>query len=78
VLRLLVTANAVPSSPITVTLMMGAILSSETSALTRATRCHIHEDVILAVLRFDLRAYRPTIILDTRVHVGELCKKAVK
>jgi hypothetical protein len=37
VLRLLVTANVVPSSPILVTLMMEAIRSSETSAHTRAT-----------------------------------------
>jgi hypothetical protein len=36
VLRLLVTTK-VPSSPLLVTVMMGAILSSETSVLTRAT-----------------------------------------
>jgi hypothetical protein len=36
--RLLVTANVVPSSPILVTLMIEALLSSETSALTKATR----------------------------------------
>jgi hypothetical protein len=47
VLRLLVTANVVPSSPILVTLMMEAIRSSETSALTRATRRHIPKDGIL-------------------------------
>jgi hypothetical protein len=34
---LLVTANVVPSSPITVTLIMEALSSSETSVLTRAT-----------------------------------------
>jgi hypothetical protein len=39
VLRLLVTANVVPSSPILVTLMM-----EETSVLTGATRLHIPED----------------------------------
>jgi hypothetical protein len=44
-LRLLVTANVVPSSP-TVTLIMKAIRSSETSVLTRAKRRNIPEDGI--------------------------------
>jgi hypothetical protein len=38
VLRLLVTANVVPSSPILVTLMTEATLSSKTSVLKTATR----------------------------------------
>jgi hypothetical protein len=37
-------ANAVPSSPSLVTLMMEALRSSETSVLTRATWHNISED----------------------------------
>jgi hypothetical protein len=46
-LRLLVTANVVPSSPILLTLMMEAISSYETSAHTRATWRNNPEDGIL-------------------------------
>jgi hypothetical protein len=47
VARLLVTVNAVRSSPILVTLMIEATCFSETSVLTRATGRNIPEDGIL-------------------------------
>jgi hypothetical protein len=50
VFRLLLAANALPSSLIFVTLMMEAIRSSETSVLTRVKRRNIPEDSVLFVV----------------------------
>jgi hypothetical protein len=46
-IRLLVTANVVPSSPILVTLMMEGSYSFEISVLTGAIRFNIPEDDVL-------------------------------
>jgi hypothetical protein len=57
VLLLLVTANVVPSWLILVTLMMEAIYISETSVLTRATRCNIQDDILNSDRRENLKSY---------------------
>jgi hypothetical protein len=59
VLRLIVTANFVPSSPILVTLMVETIHSAETSVPTRATRRNVTEGgIILSHLCKNLKYYR--------------------
>jgi hypothetical protein len=62
VLRLLVTANDVPSSLILFSPKMEAISSSETSVVTRTTRRHISEDNIRCSHRRD---YLKSFILCT-------------
>jgi hypothetical protein len=65
VLRLLVTANLVPSSPILPNMMMDAICSSETSALITGTRRHIPEDGILHRSRVQRTSAWTEPLLDT-------------
>jgi hypothetical protein len=58
VLRLLVTANVFPSSPIFVTLMMEAMRSPDTSDLTITHRNIPEDDVLHISRRKNLKSYR--------------------
>jgi hypothetical protein len=68
-LRLLVTAKVVPSTPTPVTLMMEAISSSETSVPPRSTRRNIPEDGTL----HSHRREKPQILHSVR----QICMAAL-
>jgi hypothetical protein len=74
VLQLIVTANAVPSSPILVTLIIEAITSSETSVHTTVTRHHIPENGILhSHGRESLKSYTELSRIPTGLEKELLC-----
>jgi hypothetical protein len=70
---LLDTASVVPSSPILIILMKEALSSSETSVLTRATRCNNPEDTILHSHRCEnLKSYTAMSLLNERTNIWQI------
>jgi hypothetical protein len=72
-LRLLVTGNVFPSSPIHVTMMMGAILFFEMSVLRRTTKHIIPEDGVLGFKRKLGLFFFPT----DHVYYVRICKSVL-
>jgi hypothetical protein len=80
VLRVLDTANVVPSSPNLVTLMMEALQSSEMSVLTKVTGRNIEVDGILhSHRRESLKSYiihkKPTVAHLVRQSIAVFTKR---
>jgi hypothetical protein len=68
--RLLVTIDVAPSLLILVSLMMGAICSSKTLVLTRATQCHIPKEGINNYTAAEVHAHNDNVFAFL-VHTGK-------